>query len=559
MFKRYIMVMMLLFWSVVVGYGQEKETLRVNWGNIVTFDSALATDTPSIQIIVELFPSLTRIDLETQAAEEGMAKAWTVSDDGLTYTFSLIEDVPWVRYNEDEDAVEQVFDERGNPRYVTAKDFQYGMLASMNPTTGSYYGGILSGWVSGGEAYHNAITTDEAALRDLAGEVAITVIDDYTLEIVATQPAGFLPSIFGMWMGAARPAWLEEEHGDDWTDADTLESYGPYVLAEWREGERLTLLRNPFWNGTDTMPVPAINEITGEILNSAAALANYEVGLLDTVSVPTEELDRILADDTLSTEYTTAPDTCTFYLMFNTTIAPTDDVRVRRALSLATDREAISESISRPSEPAYFFSRPGLAAAPTAEAFPEFVIGEDDEEAAALIAEYIAENGDLETMTFMHSAGSISGNLTAQATVEMWTDAIGADIDVDILSQEWAVFLETTDFPDLAPNIWYLGWCLDYPDTNNFLFDVLHSSVAQNGSGWVNEEFDALVAEAQILTDIEEREALYAQAENILTNEDVIMIPLVYDQQSFLTRPYVKRPVSGLSYTHYELWSLADF
>ena len=547
----------------------DENVLRVNWGpnDIPSLDPSDATDVSSIQIIVELFPGLTRINEITLENQPGMASSWDLADDGVTYTMNLLQEVPWVKYNADTGEVEQVMDADGNVRYVTAADFAYGMQVSMDPRTGSYYGGILATWIEGGAAFNGSIddlaedASDEAVAEAVAAAaegIQINVIDDYTLEIVASQPAGFVPQILGMWMSTAKPQWVEEEFGDAWTEPENIISYGPFALSEWSHGERLTIVRNPFWAGTETMPVPTLDAVTGVMIEATAGLANYEAGLLDAVGVPSAELDRVLADSVLGEQYTTGPDTCTFYLMFNTTKAPTDDVRVRQALSMAINRQDISDAIIRPSEPAFFFTRPSLAAAPTSEEYPDLIIGEDDAAALELMDSYIADNGELPTITFMHSAGSGSGPLLAAAALEMWNDALGGVVNIEISTQEWAVYLETTDFPETAPNVWYLGWCQDYPDTNNFLFDVLHSSVAENGSGWQNDEFDALLEEAQVLSDLEEREALYAQAEYILTTQDAVMINLVYDLTSRLTQPNVERPYGSLGNTYYEYWSFTD-
>ncbi|GAB5492291.1 MAG: ABC transporter substrate-binding protein [Phototrophicaceae bacterium] len=547
----------------------DENVLRVNWGpnDIPSLDPSDATDVSSIQIIVELFPGLTRINEITLENQPGMASSWELADDGVTYTMNLLQEVPWVKYNADTGEVEQVLDADGNVRFVTAADFAYGMQVSMDPRTGSYYGGILATWIEGGAAFNGSINdlaedaSDEVVAEAVAAAaegIQITVVDDYTLEIVASQPAGFVPQILGMWMSTAKPQWVEEEFGDAWTEPENIVSYGPFALSEWSHGERLTIVRNPFWAGTETMPVPTLDAVTGVMIEATAGLANYEAGLLDAVGVPSAELDRVLADAVLGEQYTTGPDTCTFYLMFNTTKAPTDDVRVRQALSMAINRQDISDAIIRPSEPAFFFTRPSLAAAPTSEEYPDLVIGEDDAAALELMNEYIADNGELPTITFMHSAGSSSGPLLAAAALEMWNDALGGVVNIEISTQEWAVYLETTDFPETAPNIWYLGWCQDYPDTNNFLFDVLHSSVAENGTGWQNDEFDALLEEAQVLSDLEEREALYAQAEYILTTQDAVMINLVYDLTSRLTQPNVERPYGSLGNTYYEYWSFTD-
>lgn len=567
------LVLALLALLIVVGVvgaqDRDGKTLLVNYGegDVPFLDPTHATDTSSIQIINELFPGLTIIDEVTLETKPAMSTGWSLSDDGLTYTFNIVEGVQWVKYNADSGEVELLSDADGNPRLVTANDFKFGMLRSMDPRNGSYYGGILAGWLNGGLDFNSAIddlaedASDEdaqAALDAVMGDVTINVVDDYTIEFTSPNTAGFLPQIYGMWMSTAQPSWVVEEFGDAWTEPENIVSYGPFALSEWLHGESLTMVRNPHWAGTEGVPAAKLDGVHGIMVDTAAGLANYEAGLIDATGVPNAELDRVLADSVLSAEYESSGNSCSFYFAMNTTIAPTDDIRVRRALSMSIDRELVTSTILHPADPAYFFTRPGLAAAPTFEEYADISIGNDLSEAQALIADYLADNGgEMAPVQFMHTTGSSSGPLLAAAVQEMWGDAFDGAVTVEVITQEWAVFLETRRSPDTAPNMWYIGWCLDYPDTHNFLYDVWHSSVAVNGTGWQNDEFDGLLEQAMVLDDLEVREGLYAQAEEIITNTDPALIPVWYNSSSRLTKPYVERPfgVTG-GVTQYELWDL---
>jgi oligopeptide transport system substrate-binding protein len=562
-FTRLMIVMAMLVMAVSLTQAQDGNFIRVSLGNsdIPSIDPSIGTDTHSIQYVSSLMPGLTIIDEVTAETKPAMA-TWTVSDDGLTYTFSITPDVPWVRYNADTGAVEEVMVD-GAVRYVTADDFIYGMTRSMDPRTGSYYGSILANWVGGGADFY--ASTDDAAedasdeelaemVESMMSGLALTAIDDYTLEVVAPQPAGFLSQLLGMWMSTAQPGWLIDEFGDAWSEPENLVSYGPFALQEWLRGESATMIKNPFWPGTEGVPVAQIDGVIDTFLDGSAALANYEAGSMDSIGVPSAELDRVLADPVLSTEYSTSPGSCTFYLAMNTTKAPTDDVRVRHALAQAINRELIIEGVySGVGSPAYFFARPELAGAATIENFPDVILPEDAAASAENIAAYRADGNELPVITYGTTTSETSA-LLAAAVSEMWGDAIEG-VEVEIQQQEWAVFLETTDVEETAPNVWNLGWCLDYPDAHNFLFDVMHSSVIDNGTGFRSEEFDALLEEAQGLTDNEARSALYARAEEILTNEVAALIPYRYNNSSRLVKPNVDRPL-GATVTQFELWTI---
>jgi len=537
----------------VVGAQDSTKVLNVNWGqgDVPSLDPSLGTDTSSIQIVESLTVGLTRLS-EEGVVEAGMATDWTVSDDGLVYTFNLLQDVPWVAYDADAGEVVEVTDADGNVRIVTANDFIYGMKRSLNPETGSYYGGVMSAWIVGGAEAIN----DEGSLDD----VAIVALDDFTLEITVTQPAAFLPNIFGMWMAVAQPEWAIAEFGDEWTEAVNINSYGPFALKEWLHGESLTLIANPFWPGTDSVPVSTIGEVYGVMLEASAALANYEAGLIDTVAPPSADLDRIIADPILSLEYTVIPSSCTYSYIFNTSKAPFDDVRVRQAFSMAINRQDLIDNVLKAGqEPAFFWSRPDLVAAPTAELYPDLIIGEDDEMAQALLQEYIDEVGELAPILLMHNESESHARIAA-AVQNMWGETLGID-NIEVQTQEWAVYLETIKADETAPQIFRYAWCWDYLDTHSFLFDVFHSSVREVGIGWdrpSSDEFDALVEAGVLETDTELRREIYSEAEFLLTNEEAILAPIYYYTGTNLTKPYVERTFSVGFAERYEKWDLSN-
>jgi oligopeptide transport system substrate-binding protein len=531
-------------------------------GDIAFLDPSRATDVNSIQYIQEMWPGLTRLNEITLDVEPGMA-TWTVSDDGLVYTFSIIPDVPWVYYDPAQGIVAST-DEAGNPRYVTAADFKYGMLRSMDPRIGEYYGTVvLAPWIVGGTELtaaldgvaEDASEEDVAALVEAAAaNVAINVVDDYTLEITLAKPAGFVANIFGMWMATAQPSWVIEANGDLWTEPEFVESYGPFALSEWLHGESLTIVKNTLWAGTEQIPAPQLDAVTGVMLEGSAALANYEAGLIDWVGVPAADIDRVRNDAVLGQEFRITPGSCTTYLAFNSTLAPTNDVRVRQAIAQGLNRQEIIDGIYKDGRlPAYFFARPDLAAAARQEDYPDYILPEDPVAAAALVEELKAE-GVLSEMTYLTTTSETSA-LIAQAFQQQWLN-IGLDM-IQIQQQEFSVLLDTVGTVETNPALHLIGWCLDYPDANNFLYDVLHSSGYDVwGFGFRNEEFDSLVEQAQAETDQEVRRELYARAEQILVQEEIALVPLFYSVNRELTKSYVERPYGITSTPYFEFWSV---
>ena len=182
--------------------------LRLSWGpgDIPTIDPALGTDVISIQIADETTVGLTRQNETTSELENAMATDVKISDDKLTYTFTLRTDVPWVRYDAAKKEVVKVQDCEGKDRMVTAQDFAYGILRTLNPKTASDYAYVLNDKIVGAADYNSGKVED-------VSKVGVKAIDDKTLEIQFTNPAVYNLNIASLWVTHAMPGWIID--GDD--------------------------------------------------------------------------------------------------------------------------------------------------------------------------------------------------------------------------------------------------------------------------------------------------------------------------------------------------------
>ncbi len=538
--------------------------LRVNLGpgDVPTLDPSLATDTSSIQIIEELTVGLVRLHEETLQPDPGLAESWEVSDDGRTYTFKIREGIPWVRWNGE--AVEEVKDADGNTRYVTAQDIEYGLKRTVNPETASGYAYVLAMALEGAEDYLYAdnfgeLDEEKQALRD---GVAAKALDDYTLEMTFLTNAAYNLNIAGMWVARPQPQWVIDEKGDRWSEPGFNQSYGPYALKEWIHDSSLTIVKNPFWPGIDSVPVPEIEEVRFSMLDASPAFAEYEAGNLDVAAVPSADIDRVKTDPVLSEELIIAPDGCSYYYGFNTSKEPVNNVHMRRALSYAVDRQGLVDNVLKGGqEPARWFCRPGMAACPTMDSHPDLGIGYDPAKAAEELALYMEEMGyttvdEIPELILMYNT-SEGHQRIAEALAEMWNETLG--IQPTVTNQEWKVYLDTIKSED-TPAVWRLGWCLDYPDANNFTREVF----AKGGSGnpengglfWLNEEFEQMVVDAAVESDPEKRQQMYADAEQILVYDDAVIIPLYWYTMVNVTKPYINRTYSDHGHDYYEKWSI---
>ncbi len=327
----------------------------------------------------------------------------------------------------------------------------------------------------------------------------------------------------------------------------------------------MTLVKNPFWPGTEALPSPKIDEIVFMMLDEAAAFSEYEAGNLDAVAVPGTDLDRVKADPVLSKELYNGVNLCSYFYGFNTTAPFVDDARVRRALSMAIDRQALIDAVLKGGQvPAQWFSRPGLAGAPTLESHPDLGVMFDPEAAKLSLQQYMDEKSltvDQITISLMFNTSSGHQKI-AEAIQQMWKDVLG--LDVQLINQEWAVYLETIKGAD-TPQVWRLGWCPDYPDANNYLREVFAANGSSNpytdgepsgGVFWSNQVYEDLMAQAAIETDVAKRVELYAQAETILVYEDAVIIPIYWYATNSVTKPYVVRTYGSAGQQEYSKWDI---
>lgn len=547
-----------------IAQGEKVLNAAFGSGDIPTIDPSISTDTTSVQVSIMTHFSLVRSnELSPSEYFPGLAESWSLSDNGLVWTFKIRADVPWVKW--DGSAVVEVKDANGKVMTVTAKDVEYAVKRMLDPRTASDYayvtvdslkvkgaGDFNSFKAPEGKDFTDPATLDQ--LNKLRDAVAIKALDDATLTVETTEKVGFALGIFGMWQWVGLPQAIIEEFGDKWTEPGNAASYGPFVVSEWKHDESLTMVKNPFWKGIENSPAPALDKLYFRFLDTSPAFSEYEAGSMDYVGVPLTELDRVKADPALGKELFLGPNFCTYYYGYNVTKAPFDDARVRRAFSMAFDRQDLVDNVTKGGQiPARWFSRPGLAAAPTPEDSPELGINFDPAGAKAELDAYLKEKGltidQLPPITLM--VNQVEGHIKiAEAAQAMWKENLG--VEVQLTTQEWKVFLETLN--EDPPQIWRLGWCLDYADADNFLKGVFRSNSGNNHTMWKSETYDALVDKAGAETDNVKRLDMYRQAEDLLVKTEAAIIPIYWYTTVSVTKPTVVRTYSLTGHEYYEKW-----
>lgn len=535
-------------------------------GDIPSIDQALVTDQIGIQLVDEMTIGLVRQRETDGEIVNGMASSYTISDDGRVFTFKLLENVPWVRYNAETDAVEEVLDCDGNVRMVTAHDFVYGAERSLRPETASDYA-FVAHFIKGAAEYN---VPEEGAAVDFS-TVGVKAIDDFTIEYTFLEPGAFNLNILSMWLLHAMPSWIidgdacTEGLAERWTESESYQGYGPFTLKEWVHDSHLTIVANPFWPGTEEIPAPTIAGVQISALDASAGLSEYEAGNMDSAGITATDYDRVISDPILSKEVVdVAGDIGTEFLIFNHNLQPTDDVRVRKALAFAVDREAVVSTL-KTGLAAKSFIHPGVSGAPVSDN-PAFGAVFDPDTARNLIAEYCEEMGiqpaDI-SLTLSYNT-SESRKMYMELLQYMWSDTLG--INVELKNSEWKVFkVEREEGTD---NVYRSTWVQDYMDANNFTKDVFLCGAAyQSVTDWptkdcidasdpLYDEYEKIILEAAGELDPDKRIELYTRSDEILINEAAIITPVYYYGGPFLRKLNVKAPITVTGYDRWEKWTI---
>ncbi|MEE9198586.1 MAG: peptide ABC transporter substrate-binding protein [Dehalococcoidia bacterium] len=503
------------------------------WSDPPTLDPALAGDTTSSGLIVEMFNGLVTIDTDLNIVPD-IAERYEITGGDLIYTFHLRRDV---RFHD------------GKP--VTAQDFKYSLERALDPATGPIEAGAYLDDIVGAQAKLDGLTDDV---------VGIEVLGDYVLRITIDEPKPYF--LAKLTHPAAFVVDRENvESGPDWTSHPN--GTGAFKLAKWEEGEIIRLERNDlFYNG------PPHLDAVNFILSGGVGMIMYENGEIDLTGVGLADIERVL-DPTgpLNREsHISPPDFSVSYIGLNTKVPPFDDVNVRQALNYAIDKELIAqELLSNLVMPAYGILPPG---------FPGYNqelegLRFDLEKAMRLIAESSYGQGDPEiTMLLMQAdqeadeelrlqllnqaalraaanlppivlsvAGTGGGlGLDMEVIREMWRRTLGVEFDVQ--QSRFETYLK--DLDERKFQMFMLGWVADYPDPHSFLDILFYSGSLNNSTNYRNMEVDRLLEQARTERDVASRMSYYQQAEQIIVNE-APWIPTWFSGEAYvLIKPRVK-------------------
>ncbi len=502
---------------------------------IATLDPQIASDLYSNTVIEQLFLGITDSDPVTPGnINPELATSWIVSEDGLQWTFTIRNDVPWVHWD-------PTTHEGSVLRNVTADDIAYGIKRACDPRLSAYYTSIADKVILGcNDLSQKAIEEVTDADYDL---VQVSAPDSSTLVVNLQYSAGFFFSQTPMWMYKAVPREVIEEYGNDWTEVGNIVTNGPFVLDEFVRGVRWVYLSNPYLPDDLRGPGNVERVVVTQVEDLGTIFALYQDNQIDRSGVPAAEVQSVLSDPQYADQLSQTSTLGVGYLGLAHDKAPFDNVHVRRAFSASIDREAYIQEIRQGRGiPMIHFTPPGIFGAPPIN---EVGVGYDPEFALQEIgaAGYPNCQG-LPPIVFVVSTGQGPLAEFVAASVER---ELGCDPNtMTIEQQEFTVLLELIK-PQNAiedrPNIWAIGWSSDYPDANNWVADVL-SCEAENDQKRPCSEVDDLITQAARETDPNTRVELYYQIEDMFFGPDgeQPIIPLYLGITFSLTKPWVTGP-----------------
>ncbi|HUJ02878.1 MAG TPA: peptide ABC transporter substrate-binding protein [Rhizomicrobium sp.] len=483
---------------------------RGNAAEVKSLDPDYIDGTWEANVVGDILTGLVTEDAAGQPIP-GAATSWEVSADGKTWTFHLRKGAVW---------------SDGAP--VTAEDFVYSYRRLLNPKMAAPYAYNL--WV-----IKNAEEVNSGKLPPEA--LGARAADDKTLVLTLEHPAPYLPQLLMHQTAYPVPRHIVMKLGDAWAQVKNFVGNGAYLPKEWIPNDHLTLVKNPKFYDAAHVRIQVVNYYPTQ--DSEAALRRLRAGELDLQSsIPAAEivwLRKNMAQDLRMVDYL-----ATNYLIVNCKRPPFDDKRVREAISLAYNREAVVDKIMRLGEkPAYSFVPPHMANYPGTARLDFEALSYPDRIARAQSLMRAAGYGPNHPLhTTYSTAADPNDTLVAPALQSMLKQIY---IDADIVQVDTAVHYKNLQQHQF--NIAGASWIADFDDATNFL-DLLRTGSGNNYGQWSNPKYDALMDEAEQQPDAQKRGQILNQAEQ-LALDDYAIVPINFRKTRNIVQPYVKGWISN--------------
>jgi oligopeptide transport system substrate-binding protein len=465
----------------------------------ITLDPAVSAEMTSHEYIVQIYSGLVRLDNKLDIVPD-IAERWEISQNLRTYTFYLRNDVTFQ-----------------DGRKVIAADFKYSWERACDPATGSGVAGTYLGDIVG------VMDVMQGKTKEISG---VKVINDYELQVTIDNPKSYFlykltyPTAFVVDKSnvARGGEWWRQPNGT-----------GPFKLKEWREKDSLILERNDKYYG-EKAKVTSVQYL----LWQGVPMNMYETGQIDVAGVSVIYIDRVTDKaGPFYTQLQTTPELSFSWIGFNTTKPPFDDINIRKAFTMALDKDRIisltfrdlvqrADGILPPGIPGYNKNLVGL--------------GYDVDKAKELIKE--SKYGDVSNLPPITLTTSGYGGLiasTLESAITQWRDNLGVEVKVREMEPEYLMY----HLKEEKNEMFDMGWVADYPHPQNFLDVLFHIGAENNFAEYSNPAVDAILDKAAVEGDSEKSLEMYQQAEQMLV-DDAACLPLWFGKNYILVKPYVK-------------------
>ncbi len=436
-----------------------------------------------------------------------MATKVESNKDGSVWTFTIRKDSRW-----------------SDNSPVTARDFEWSWKRQLDPATAAPYASFLYD-LKNGEAFNKKKVTD-------ASQLGVHAKDDWTLEVTLEGPRGYFPVLAAYLAALPAHRGAVEKHGDKWTEAGNIVCNGPFTLEAWEHHKQIVLRKNPHYYGAKGVH---LNRVVIPIIPVASGALPYENNELDLTLVQPGDLKRLQSDPRSSKDVFRYPFPGTWYLLPQTTKPPFDNLKVRKAVAHAVDRENVVKVSQGLAVPAWSMIPPGFPGA-VDDAKIKAIQKYDKKLALEQLKGTPFEGGkNWPKITLSMRDEALGAKPLAEAVQAVLLDSLNMKTDLEVL--EPRVFRDRLWKQDLQ-FIW-IRWFMDYPDPHNEYFDTFYGKkTTGRRQAWVNDAFDKELEAGRDTRDPKKRLEHYKKAEEIM-QQDVGYVPVAWVVRYAAKKPWV--------------------
>ena len=436
-----------------------------------------------------------------------MASKVTQNKDGSVWTFMMRKDSRW-----------------SDNSPVTARDFEWSWKRQLDPATAAPYASFLYD-IKNAEAFNKKQVTD-------ASQVGVKAKDDWTLEVTLEGPRGYFPVLAAYLAALPAHRGAVEKHGDKWTEAGNIVSNGAFTLEAWEHNKQMVLRKNPHYYGAKDVH---LTRVVIPIIPVASGALPYENNEVDMTALQAGDLTRLKNDPRAGKDVFPYPFPGTWYLLPQVTKPPFDNIKVRRAVAHAIDRENVVKVSQGLAIPAWSMIPPGFPGA-TDDANIKAIQRYDKKLALEQLKGTPFEGGkNWPKITISMREEGLGSKPLAEAVQAVLLDSLNMRTELEVLEQR--VFRERLWKQDLQ-FVW-IRWFMDYPDPHNEYFDTFYGKkTTGRRQAWVNDAFDKELEAGRDTSDPKKRLDHYKKAEEIMQT-DVGYVPVAWVLRYAAKKPWV--------------------